>query len=67
MKNSITILSVVLLVSLGFTGVAQKSEQMNFKEMLSAKKSQQIEKNKTKSNEWKDYYTEGQKTMKSFH
>ena len=48
MKNSITILSVVLLVSLGFTGVAQKSEQMNFKEMLSAKKSQQIEKNKTK-------------------
>ncbi len=26
-----------------------------------------IEKNKTKSNEWKDYYTEGQKTMKSFH
>jgi hypothetical protein len=26
-----------------------------------------IEKNKTVSKEWKEYYIEGQKTMKSFH
>ena len=48
MKNSFTILSVILLVLLGFTGIAQKSERMNFKERLSAKKSQRIDKNKAK-------------------
>ncbi|MCD4697381.1 MAG: T9SS type A sorting domain-containing protein [Bacteroidales bacterium] len=48
MKNLFTILTVVLLVSFGYAGVAQKSKQMNFKERLSAKKNQRVDKNKAK-------------------
>ncbi len=46
MKNLISILSILLIVLIGFTAIAQKPEQMVFKERLSDRKSHHF-------NEWK--------------